>query len=106
MLGKAGSGHRSLNFALTGLLGRNLWPIKKTSFVCLNALIVILVGLLVPANVLPVEKQSKRSSLVKRYAGLREEILAKAERCLLAIPSIFDRASPAVVYIFTTSVNP
>ena len=40
------------------------------------------------------------------HTGLREEILAKAERCPLAVPSIFDRASPAVVYIYATSINP
>jgi S1-C subfamily serine protease len=40
------------------------------------------------------------------HPGLRNEILAKAGRCSLAIPSIFDRASPAVVYIYATSINP
>jgi len=40
------------------------------------------------------------------HPGLRDEILAKAERCNMPIPSIFDRASPAVVYIFATSINP
>jgi S1-C subfamily serine protease len=40
------------------------------------------------------------------HPGLREEILAKAGRCSLAVPSIFDRASPAVVYIYATSINP
>lgn len=40
------------------------------------------------------------------HPGLREDILAKAERCSISIPSIFDRASPAVVYIYATSINP
>lgn len=40
------------------------------------------------------------------HPALREEILAKAGRCSLAIPSIFDRASPAVVYVYATSINP
>jgi len=40
------------------------------------------------------------------HPGLRQEILAKLGRCSLAIPSIFDRASPAVVYIYATSINP
>jgi S1-C subfamily serine protease len=43
---------------------------------------------------------------LKAYPALRAEILSKARRCELAIPSIFDRASPAVVYILATSINP
>jgi len=43
---------------------------------------------------------------LKTHPGLRQEILAKAGRCPLTIPSIFDRVSPAVVFIFATSINP
>jgi serine protease Do len=38
--------------------------------------------------------------------AIRKEILSKGQRCELAIPSIFDRVSPSVVYIFATSINP
>lgn len=38
-------------------------------------------------------------------AQQREEI-SKAQRCEVAVPTIFDRVSPAVVYIFATSINP
>lgn len=43
---------------------------------------------------------------LSKHAGLRDEILAKSSRCSLAVTSIFDRASPAVVYIYATSINP
>jgi serine protease Do len=44
--------------------------------------------------------------LLKAYPAIREDVLAKARRCELATPTIFDRVSPAVVYIFATSINP
>jgi len=40
------------------------------------------------------------------HPGLIEEIRSKMQRCSLSTPSIFDRASPAVVYIYATSINP
>jgi serine protease Do len=43
---------------------------------------------------------------LKTHPGLQREIQAKAARCSLPIPSIFDRVSPAVVFIFATSINP
>jgi S1-C subfamily serine protease len=51
-------------------------------------------------------KHSEFQQFLNEHAGLREEILAKADRCPLTVPSIFDRASPAVVYIYATSINP
>lgn len=51
-------------------------------------------------------KHPEFQQFLKGHPGLREEILAKAERCPLDITSIFDRASPAVVYIYATSINP
>jgi S1-C subfamily serine protease len=51
-------------------------------------------------------KHPELQQFLNAHAGLREEIFAKAERCPLAVPSIFDRASPAVVYIYATSINP
>jgi S1-C subfamily serine protease len=121
---------------------------KKIRFAHLRVFTVILFSLLLPATVVPVEKQSKHAShrdlktfekflddhpsvaadlfkdpslagkpdylvrhpefqqFLNAHPGLREEILAKAGPCHLSIPSIFDRASPAVVYIYTTSINP
>jgi S1-C subfamily serine protease len=43
---------------------------------------------------------------LKAYPAIREEILSKARRCELATPTIFDRVSPSVVYIYATSINP
>src|SRR5215831_1502951 len=40
------------------------------------------------------------------HPGLIEEIRSKIQRCSLSTPSIFDRASPAVVYTYATSINP
>jgi len=40
------------------------------------------------------------------HPHLQEEVMAKNEPCSLTIPSIFDRASPAVVFIYATSINP
>jgi S1-C subfamily serine protease len=51
-------------------------------------------------------KHPELKDFLNAHPGLRNEILAKAGRCFLAIPSIFDRASPAVVYIYATSINP
>jgi serine protease Do len=51
-------------------------------------------------------KHPELKDFLNAHPGLRNEILAKAGRCSLAIPSIFDRASPAVVYIYATSINP
>jgi S1-C subfamily serine protease len=51
-------------------------------------------------------KHPELKNFLNAHPALREEILAKAGRCFLAIPSIFDRASPAVVYIYATSINP
>jgi hypothetical protein len=51
-------------------------------------------------------KHPELKDFLDAHPGLRNEILAKAGRCSLAIPSIFDRASPAVVYIYATSINP
>jgi len=51
-------------------------------------------------------KHPELKQLLNSEKGLREEILAKDERCSMAVPSIFDRASPAVVYIYATSINP
>jgi len=50
-------------------------------------------------------KHPEFQQFLTEHPGLREEILAKADRCSLTIPSIFDRASPAVVYIYATSIN-
>jgi serine protease Do len=44
--------------------------------------------------------------LLKANPGLREAILSIPRRCELATPAIFDRVSPAVVYIYATSINP
>jgi serine protease Do len=44
--------------------------------------------------------------ILRANPAIREEILAKGQRCELGIPSIFDRVSPSVVYIFATSINP
>jgi serine protease Do len=44
--------------------------------------------------------------MIKANPAIREEILSKGQRCELGIPSIFDRVSPSVVYIFATSINP
>ena len=35
-----------------------------------------------------------------------QEVAAKPDDCLVPIPTIFDRASPAVVFIYATSINP
>lgn len=43
---------------------------------------------------------------LQAHPGIRKEIISKAQRCELALPSIFDRVSPAVVYIHATSINP
>lgn len=43
---------------------------------------------------------------LKDHPGIREAITSSARRCKLAIPTIFDRVSPAVVYINATSINP
>ena len=51
-------------------------------------------------------EHSEFRQFLSEHAGLRAEILAKANRCPLSVPSIFDRASPAVVYIYATSINP
>ena len=51
-------------------------------------------------------KHPDLQQLLKANPAIREEILAKLRRCDLGIPSIFDRVSPAVVYIFATSINP
>jgi len=51
-------------------------------------------------------KHPELKQILNEQKGLREEILAKDERCSMAVPSIFDRASPAVVYIYATSINP
>ena len=51
-------------------------------------------------------KHPEFQQFLNKHAGLRDEILAKAGRCSLAVTSIFDRASPAVVYIYATSINP
>lgn len=40
------------------------------------------------------------------HPGLRREVMSKFGGCSMALPSIFDRVSPAVVYIYATSINP
>ncbi|HKV38597.1 MAG TPA: trypsin-like peptidase domain-containing protein [Blastocatellia bacterium] len=40
------------------------------------------------------------------HPGLPEEVMAKADDCSMALASLFDRASPSVVYIYATSINP
>ena len=51
-------------------------------------------------------KHPELQQFLNGHPNLRQEILAKTERCPLAVPSLFDRASPAVVYIYATSINP
>jgi len=51
-------------------------------------------------------KHPEFRQFLSEHPGLPGEILAKADRCSLGVPSIFDRASPAVVYIYATSINP
>src|SRR5437667_1087579 len=53
-----------------------------------------------------VAKHPELQKFLKTHPGLQQELLAKTDRCSVPIPSIFDRVSPAVVYINATSINP
>lgn len=43
---------------------------------------------------------------LQEHPGVLQEMVAKNKHCSVPIPAIFDRASPAVVFIYTTSINP
>ena len=51
-------------------------------------------------------KHPELNEFVKSHPGTVDEVLAKAQSCALPIPTVFDRVSPAVVYIYATSINP
>ncbi|HYL99265.1 MAG TPA: trypsin-like peptidase domain-containing protein [Blastocatellia bacterium] len=51
-------------------------------------------------------KHPDLEKFVKDHPGLTDEVLSKVQECKYSIPSIFDRASPSVVYIYATSINP
>jgi len=51
-------------------------------------------------------EHSELRQFLQTHPGLEKEIAAKNERCSQTIPSIFDRVSPAVVFIYATSINP
>lgn len=43
---------------------------------------------------------------LQTHPELAQEVLAKSGQCSQSIPAIFDRVSPAVVFIYATSINP
>jgi len=43
---------------------------------------------------------------LQSHPGMLQEMAAKNKSCSVPIPTIFDRASPAVVFIYATSINP
>jgi S1-C subfamily serine protease len=43
---------------------------------------------------------------IKGHPDIRDALLSKVQRCAQSVPEIFARASPAVVSIFATSINP
>jgi serine protease Do len=51
-------------------------------------------------------KHPELQEFINSHPGTVDEVLGKAQTCTLPIPSVFDRASPAVVYIYATSINP
>ncbi len=51
-------------------------------------------------------KHPDLQKFVGTHPGLLQELMAKDESCSIPIPSIFDRVSPAVVYINAMSINP
>jgi serine protease Do len=51
-------------------------------------------------------KHPELQAFISDHPGLADEVMAKAQPCNLPVPSVFDRASPAVVYIYATSINP
>jgi S1-C subfamily serine protease len=51
-------------------------------------------------------KHPELQQFLSGHPGLAEEIRSKTRVCSVPIPSIFDRASPAVVFIYATSINP
>jgi serine protease Do len=53
-----------------------------------------------------IAKNPDLKAFLDTHPGLVDEVLGKAQTCALPIPSVFDTASPAVVYIYATSINP
>ncbi|HUK91013.1 MAG TPA: trypsin-like peptidase domain-containing protein [Blastocatellia bacterium] len=53
-----------------------------------------------------IAKHPELKEFIDSHPGLVDEVLGKAQTCAVPIPSIFDKASPAVVYIYATSINP
>jgi len=51
-------------------------------------------------------QHSDLEQLLKTHPELRRKILALTRSCSLTIPTVFDRVSPAVVFIYATSINP
>jgi serine protease Do len=60
------------------------------------------------AEAFPMQQAAERKSHreLRTQPRLPRGIRGKTAQCSLTIPSIFDRVSPAVVFIFATSINP
>jgi len=51
-------------------------------------------------------QHAELAQFLKDHPELRRGILALGRNCSLTTPAIFDRVSPAVVFIYATSINP